>query len=82
MSSKMNKIMTLCSTMLKLINDKKVPSDKYFISDNGLLHNVVGEDGKLFHVLMVPRLCSKYILHQMLDALGYSGPARTYRYLK
>ena len=45
---------TLCSTKLKLINDKKVPSDKYFIVDNGLLHKVVREDDKLFHALVVP----------------------------
>ena len=40
---------TFCSTMLKLTNDRKVPSVKYFISDNGLLHNDMREDDKIFH---------------------------------
>ena len=29
---------TFCSTILNLINDKKVYSDKYFIGESGLLH--------------------------------------------
>ena len=32
-----------CSTMLKLINDKIVSSDKYFISYDGLLNKGVRE---------------------------------------
>ena len=73
---------TFCSTMLKLTNDEKVPSDKYFISDKGLLHKVVREDDKLFHMSMVPITFSKYILHQAPDTLCNNGTARTYQYLK
>ena len=51
---------TFCSTMLMLINDYKVSLDKYFISDDGLLHKVIREDNKLFHVLMVPVNFCKY----------------------
>ena len=54
--------------MILLINDKKVPLHKYFISDNGLLHKVVREDDKLFYALVVPLAFSKYILHQVYDA--------------
>ena len=32
---------TFCSTIIKLINDKKLSSGKYYISDNGLLHTFV-----------------------------------------
>ena len=64
--------------MLKLVGDKKVPSDKDFIGDNGLLHKVVREDDKLFHVLVVPVAFSKYVLHHMHDALGHNGTDRTF----
>ena len=50
---------------------KRVPADKYFnkkvfpytyfIRDNGLLHNVVKDDDKLFHALVVTIAFSKYI---------------------
>ena len=40
------------------------------------------EDDKLFHVLAVPVPFSKYILHQVYDALGHSGTSRTYEHLK
>ena len=72
---------TFCSTILKLINDKEVFSDKYFVSDNGLLHKVLRENDKLFHALVVSINLSKYILHQMHDALGHNGTARTYQCL-
>ena len=64
--------------MLKLINDKKVPLDKY----NGLLNEVLREDDKLFHGLVVPVTFSKYILHQAHDALDHNGTTRTYHSLK
>ena len=73
---------TFCSTMLRLINDMKVPSDKYFISNNWLLHKVVREDNKLFHTLVVSINFSKYIIHYTQDALGHKGTARTYQCLK
>ena len=73
---------TFCSIMLKLINDKSVPSDKYCISDNILLHKVVRGDDKLFHALVVLLALRKYILHQVHDALGHNGTARTYQCLK
>ena len=68
--------------MLKLINNKTVPLDKYFISDNGLLHKVVREADKLFHALVVPVTFSKYILHQVHNASCHSDTARTYQCLK
>ena len=64
---------TFCSTMFKLINDRKVPSDKYLISDNGLLPKFVRENDKLFHALVVPITFSKYVLYQVHDTLGHSG---------
>ena len=64
--------------MLILINNNKVPSDKYFISNYGLLHKVVTEDDKLFHALVEPIACRKYSLHQVHDTLGHSGTARAY----
>ena len=69
---------TFCSSILKLIDDKKVSSGKYFISDSGLLPKVVREDDKLFHALVV----SKYVLLNAHDALGHKGTARSYRCLK
>ena len=59
---------TFCSTMLKLICDKKVPSDKYFTSDNGLLPKVVREDNKIYHALRAPITFCKYVFHQVHDA--------------
>ena len=53
-------------------------SDRYFISGNRLLHKVEREDDKLFHVLVAPSVFSKYILHQVNDALGHNGTAKTY----
>ena len=37
---------TFYSNMLKSINDNKVFSDQYFISNNGLLYKVMREIGK------------------------------------
>ena len=68
--------------LLKLMNDMKVPSGKYFISDNGHLHKDVREDDKLFHALVVTITFNKYILHQACDALGHNGTARSYHCLK
>ena len=68
--------------MLKLIKDKTVPSNKYCISDHGFLPYVVREDDELFHALVIPITFSKYILHQVHDALGHNGTARTYWCLK
>ena len=69
---------TFCSTMLKFINDKKLPSDKYFKSGNGLLHKVMREDNKVFQSLVVLITFSKYVLHQVHGALGHNGTARNY----
>ena len=66
---------TFCTTMLKLVNVKKIPSDKYFIDDNKPLYNVVWKDNTLFHVLVVPLTLGNYILHQAHDALGHKGTA-------
>ena len=33
-------------------------------------------DDKLFHALLVPITLSKYVLHQVYDALGPNGTAR------
>ena len=59
---------TFWSNMLKLINDKKVASDKYFIGDNGPLQKVVREDDKPFHALVVAIIlvnmyCIKCMMH-------------------
>ena len=64
---------TFCTAILKLVHDNKIPQYKYFKSDNRLLHQVVREDYKLFHAVMVPLALSKYILHQAHDALGHNG---------
>ena len=69
---------TFSSTILKLINDKKISSGKHFISDNVLLHKVVKEDDKLLHALVGPVVFSKYVLHQAHDALGHNGTATNY----
>ena len=69
---------TFCSTMLKLMNNKRVPSDKYLIKYNGLMQNVVREDDNLFHAVVIPVALRKYISHQTHDALGLNGTARTY----
>ena len=73
---------TFSNSMLKIINDKKKPSDKYFIKDNRLLNKVVKEDDKLFHALVVPVIFYKYILHQVDDALDHNDTARSYQCLK
>ena len=79
----MDKMMTLSIlTMLQLINDKKVPLDKYFISDNALLHKFVRKDDKLLHPVVVPVTLNKYILHQVNFVLGYNATARTSSCLK
>ena len=57
-------------------------SDRHFLNDEGPLHKVVKEDDKLFHVPVVPKSLSKYILHQVHNVLGHNGTARTYQYLK
>ena len=57
-------------------------SDKYFISDNGLLHKVVREDDKLSDGPVGPITFSNYVLHQAHDALDQNGTARTYYCLK
>ena len=54
-----------------------MPLDKYFINDKGLLHKVMKGDDKLFHALLVPIILSKYILHEVHDALGHNGTAGT-----
>ena len=59
---------TFCSTILKLINDKKMSSDKNFIQESALLHKDVREDEKLFHALVVSLLltnmyCIKHMMH-------------------
>ena len=40
------------------------------------------EDDELFYALVVLLTPSKYILHQVQDALGHNGTARAYWYLK
>ena len=55
-----------------------MPPDKYFICDNGFLDKVVGEDDRLFHMLVVPSALSKYILPQVYDALEQTGIFRFY----
>ena len=55
--------------ILKLIEDKKMFPDRYFINDKGLLHKAVKEDYKLLYALVVPRPLSKYIFHQMHELL-------------
>ena len=69
---------TFCSTISKLLSDKRMPPHKYFISDISLLHKVVGEDDKLFYALVVPLTLSKYILHQTYNILGHSGTDCSY----
>ena len=68
--------------MLRLINDKKVFSDKHFISDNGLLQKIVKENDKLCHTLEEPILFSECELHEAHDALDHNVIARTYQCLK
>ena len=72
---------TFCFTIIKFISGRKVSSDKYFISDNLLLHKAVIKM-TLFHVLVVPITLSKYVLHHVYDALGHNGTARMYWCLK
>ena len=47
------------------------------LCDSGLLHDIMREDHKLFHELVVPIAFIKYILHQGHDALGHNGTAKT-----
>ena len=49
-----------------------------FLCDNGLLHKVVRKDDEIFHALVVLVTFSKYLLHQVNDALGHNSTARTY----
>ena len=72
---------TFSATILKLL-DKKVSLDRYFINDEKLLHKVVREDDKIFYILVVPQTLSKYLLHQVYDALRHNGSSRIYWYLK
>ena len=67
---------TFYSTMVKLIKDKKVSSDKYFMSKHGFKHKVVREDDNLFHALAAPNVFNKYVLHQANDVIGHNGTAR------
>ena len=73
---------TFCTAIVQVINDRKMPHDKYFISDNGLLYEVVTEDDKLFYALVVFLSLSKYILHQLHYASGHNGTTITCQYLK
>ena len=40
--------------ILQLVNDEKIPMDKYLINDKGLVQYIMREYGKLFQVLVVP----------------------------
>ena len=57
--------------VLKLIDDKKVYLDRYIIHDEKLLHQIMRDDDKIFHMLVVPQTLSKYILHQAHNMLGH-----------
>ena len=72
---------TICVIIQKLNSEKKVSLERYFM-DDGLLHKIVREDDKIFHMLAVHWTLNKYILHQMHNALEHNGRARTYWYLK
>ena len=65
--------------MLKL---KKMSPESYFINDEKLLHQIVTEDDKIFHPLVLPQTLIKYVLHQVHDMLGHNGTVGTYQYLK
>ena len=59
---------TYIDIMIKLINDIKVPSDKYFIIDNGFLHKIVRKDDELFYALVISIAlltiyCIKHMIH-------------------
>ena len=71
-----------CSAISKSVNGKEVSSDKNFMSENGLMQKVVSKEDQLFHVLGVPNVFSKYVLHQAHDVLGHNVTARTYQCLK
>ena len=43
-----------------------------------LLHKVVREDNKYFHVLVVPQALTRYVLHQAHNEFGHNGTTRTY----
>ena len=68
--------------MLKFVNYKKIPPDKYFIDNNKPFYEVMREDDKLFNALVVHLTLSKFILHQVHDALGQHCTARAHQYLK
>ena len=55
---------TLCKSLIKLRNERKLSSiGRYVINDDKLLHKVVKEDNKSFHLLVVTQALIKYILH-------------------
>ena len=72
----------LSTTVFKLINDKKMHTDRYLITDNVFLYKIEREDEKLLHAVVVAFILSKYVLHQVHDALGHNCTARTYQYVK
>ena len=73
---------TFCTTILKLINEKKMSPERYFVYDEKALHKILREHNKVFHTPGVPQAPSKYVLHWVHNALGHNGTARTYQYLK
>ena len=50
----MQKDETFCTIMLKLIDEKKVSPERYFINDEQFLHRIVKENDKISHALVVP----------------------------
>ena len=46
------------------------------------MHEVVREDDKLFHALVVSITLSKYILHQVHETLGHNITGTTYQYIR
>ena len=74
---------TFCITILKLIDKRKLHPLKDTLSmPKKLLHNVVREDDKSFHVLVVPQGLTKVLLHSVCDDLGHNGTARNNQCLK
>ena len=71
-----------CTTILKLINEKKASQVRYFINDEWILKKFVREDVKIFYTLVIPWTLTKYIIFQMQDTLGHNCTARRYWYLK
>ena len=68
--------------MLMIVFDKKVPTEKYFIRDNRILHKVVRDDDKLFPALVVPITFNKYILYEAHNSLHHNGTSKTYQCLR